>query len=149
MNWAAILWLLLMVLFLVMEGISVMLVSTWFAAGALVALILSLLKVSFPVQLVVFAVVSCGLLALLRPMVQKFLKPKIVKTNVDSVVGSEGTVTVSIDNIAAVGQVKLGAMFWSARSTTGEKIPEGQLIRVDRIEGVKVYVSVAEVSAQV
>ena len=149
MNWAAILWLLLMVIFLVIEGISVMLWSTWFAAGALVSLILSLFKVSFPVQLVVFAVVSCGLLALLRPVVQKYVTPKIVKTNVDSVIGSQGTVLVAIDNIAAEGQVKLGAMYWTARSTTGEKIPEGKLIRVDRVEGVKVYVSVAEIPAEV
>jgi membrane protein implicated in regulation of membrane protease activity len=38
-------------------------------------------------------------------------------------------------------------MYWTARSTSGEKIPEGTLIRADRIEGVKVYVSPAEVPA--
>ena len=149
MNWAAIIWLVLMIVCLMIEGATVTLVSIWFAAGALVALILSLLSVPFHLQVIVFAVVSCGLLALLRPLVQKYLKPKIVKTNVDSVIGSTGTVTISINNIAAVGQVKLGAMIWTARSTTGESIPEGTVIRVDRVEGVKVYVSVAEIPAEV
>jgi membrane protein implicated in regulation of membrane protease activity len=149
MNWAAIIWLILMIVFILMETTTVMLVSVWFAAGALVALILSLFSLPLPVQVIAFAVVSCGLLALLRPMVQKFLKPKIVKTNVDSVIGSTGPVTVAIENNTAVGQVKLGAMYWTARSTTGNPIPEGTLVRVDRVEGVKVYVSTVEVSAKV
>jgi membrane protein implicated in regulation of membrane protease activity len=149
MNWAAIIWLILMIVFILMETTTVMLVSVWFAAGALVALILSLFSLPLPVQVIALAVVSCGLLALLRPMVQKFLKPKIVKTNVDSVIGSTGPVTVAIENNTAVGQVKLGAMYWTARSTTGNPIPEGTLVRVDRVEGVKVYVSTVEVSAKV
>ena len=149
MNWAAIIWLILMIVFILMETTTVMLVSVWFAAGALVALILSLFSLPLPVQVIAFAVVSCGLLALLRPMVQKFLKPKIVKTNVDSVIGSTGPVTVAIENNTAVGQVKLGAMYWTARSTTGNPIPEGTLVRVDRVEGVKVYVSTVEVSTKV
>ena len=140
MNWAAIIWLILMIVFILMETTTVMLVSVWFAAGALVALILSLFSLPLPVQVIAFAVVSCGLLALLRPMVQKFLKPKIVKTNVDSVIGSTGPVTVAIENNTAVGQVKLGAMYWTARSTTGNPIPEGTLVEVEKIEGVKVFV---------
>ena len=104
MNWAAIIWLILMIVFILMETTTVMLVSVWFAAGALVALILSLFSLPLPVQVIAFAVVSCGLLALLRPMVQKFLKPKIVKTNVDSVIGSTGPVTVAIENMESANQ---------------------------------------------
>ena len=89
------------------------------------------------------------MLALLRPLVKKYMTPKIVRTNVDSVVGSTGIVTEAIDNVTAKGQVKLGHMFWTARSTSGETIPEGTLIQVDRIEGVKVFVSQAEVPANV
>ena len=76
MNWAAIIWFVLMIVCLMIEGATVMLVSGWFAAGALVALILSLLSVPFHLQVIVFAVVSCGLLAALRPLVQKCLKPR-------------------------------------------------------------------------
>ena len=94
-------------------------------------------------QAVLFFAVSAVLLACLRPFVRKFIKPKVVATNVDAIVGSTGYVTAPIDNIAAQGQVKLGAMEWSARSTGGEPIPEKTLVKVDRIEGVKVFVTPA------
>ena len=60
-----------------------------------------------------------------------------------------GVVLTDIDNAQAQGQVKLEAMEWTARSTSGEIIPAGAKIRVDRIEGVKVFVSVIEVPAAV
>ena len=149
MNWAAITWLVLMVIFLIVEASTVTMVSLWFAAGSLAAMIISLLGGAIWLQVTAFIVVSAFLLTLLRPLVRKYVTPKLTRTNVDSVIGSTGLVTVAIDNVAAVGQVKLGTMVWTARSTSGEAIPEGTMIRVDRIEGVKVYVSPAEVPANV
>ena len=93
--------------------------------------------------------VSGALLALLWPFIKKFLNPKLEKTNIDAIIGSKGMVTAAIDNVAATGQVKLGAMEWTARSTSGEIIPAGTLIQVDKIEGVKVFVSPAKVSAKI
>ena len=135
------LWLALLIAFLVVEGSTVTLVSIWFSAGSLVAMIVALLGGPFWLQLILFLGVSAGLLALLRPMVRKYIKPKVTATNVDSLIGSQGYVTETVDNIAATGQVKLGAMPWTARSTDGSPIPAGTLIRVDRIEGVKAYVT--------
>ena len=149
MNWAAITWLVLMVIFLIVEASTVTMVSLLFAAGALAAMVISLLSGALWLQVAAFIVVSAILLTLLRPLVRKYVTPKLTRTNVDSVIGSTGLVTVAIDNVAAVGQVKLGAMVWTARSTSGDAIPEGVMIRVDRIEGVKVYVSPAEVPANV
>ena len=149
MNWAAILWLVLMVLFLMAEASTVTLVSLWFAAGSLAAMLVSLLHGPFWLQGAVFAAVSAILLSALRPLVRKHITPKITKTNVDAVVGSTGLVTVAIDNLSAVGQVKLGGMYWTARSTTGAPIPEGAQIRVDRIEGVKAFVSPVNIPAEV
>ena len=136
-----ILWLVLMVVFLIAEGSSVSLVSIWFAAGSFVALIASLLSAPIWAQVLIFLVISGALLAGLRPFVKKFIKPKIVATNADSVIGSAGYVTEDIDNLSARGQVKLGGMFWSARSTSGDPISKDTKITVDRIEGVKVFVS--------
>ena len=149
MNWAAILWLVLIVLFLLVEAGTVAIVSLWFAAGSLAAMIVSLLGGPFWLQVAVFLAVAGVLLAALRPLVRKYFTPKLTKTNVDSVVGSTGLVTVAIDNVSAVGQVKLGAMYWTARSTSGVVIPEGTLVQVDRIEGVKVFVSPAVIPANV
>ncbi len=144
----AFIWLGLLLLFIAIETGTVTLVSIWFAGGALAALIVSLFCPVFWVQSVVFLGVSCVLLLLLRPITKKYFTPKLTKTNVDSVIGSVGKVTQSIDNVAATGQVKLGAMYWTARSTDGEAIPEGTLVCVERIEGVKVFVKKAEIPAE-
>jgi membrane protein implicated in regulation of membrane protease activity len=145
MNWAAINWLLLMVIFLIVEAACpIHLVSIWFAVGALAATIASGLNGPLWLQITLFLVVSGGLLIALWPFVRKFLNPGHSATNVDSIIGSQGYVTAAIDNLNAVGQVKLGGMYWTARSTAGTPIPQGTLIQVDRIEGVKVFVSAAE-----
>lgn len=149
MNWAAILWLVLMVLFLVAEAATVTLVSLWFAAGALAAMIVCLLGGAVWTQTVAFLAVSVVLLLALRPLVRKYVTPKLTATNIDSVIGSTGLVTVAIDNVTAAGQVKLGPMVWTARSSSGAVIPEGTMVRVDKVEGVKVFVSPAEVPANV
>lgn len=149
MKFAAFVWLGLVILFLIAEGATVSLVSLWFAAGAVVAMFAALLGAGAWLQTGLFLVVSGALLLMLRPIVRRYLVPKITPTNVDSLVGSTGLVTEAIDNVTASGQVKLGAMEWTARSTTGENIPQGALIRVDRIEGVKVYVTPANVPEKI
>ena len=140
----AIIWLVLMVIFLVLEAVTVVTVSLWFAVGALVALLVSLIGLELWVQIVLFFIVSAVLLACLRPMVQRHFNPKLSRTNVDALIGSKGYVTADIDNISAAGQVKLGSMEWTARSTDGSIIPAGTLVKVDRVEGVKAFVSPVE-----
>lgn len=141
MDWTWILWLALVIVFLIAESATVSLVSIWFAVGSLGALTASLLNAHLWVQILVFLVLSAGLLASLRPFVKKFIKPKITATNVNSVIGTAGYVTEDIDNLSARGQVKLGGMVWSARSTSGDPICKDTKIKVDRIEGVKVFVT--------
>ena len=141
MNWAAIFWLVMIVVFLLAEAATVTLVSTWFAIGSLAAMLVSLLKAPVWFQISLFVIVSAICLTALRPLVRKHIKPKLTKTNVDAVVGSTGLVTVAIDNVTAAGQVKLGTMEWTARSESGEPIPQGTLVKVVRIEGVKAIVT--------
>ena len=137
-----IIWLILMVAFLVVEAACpIHLVSIWFAAGSLIAMFATMLGAQLWLQVTLFLVVSGGLLVSLWPFVRKFLNPGRSATNVDSVIGTQGYVTAAIDNLNATGQVKLGGMFWTARSSGGKNIPEGTLVRVDKIEGVKVFVS--------
>lgn len=141
MNWAAIFWLVLLVVFLIAEAVTVSLVSLWFAAGALAAILVSALGGATWLQTTVFLAVSALLLMSLRPLVRKYVTPRLAKTNVDAVIGSTGLVTIAIDNVSAAGQVRLGAMEWTARSTSGDPIPVDTQVRVDRIEGVKAFVS--------
>lgn len=150
MNWAVLIWLGLLLVFLIAEAVCAFhLVSIWFAAGALLALFAALAGSAIWLQIAVFLVASCALLALLWPLTRKVLNPGITATNVDSVIGTVGLVTQDIDNLSAQGQVKLGGMYWSARSTSGDPIPAGHKIRVDTIEGVKVFVSFAEETVSV
>ena len=140
----SILWFILMVLFILTEVSTVSMVSIWFVVGALAALIVSFLGGQVWLQIVVFLTVSAVLLLLLRPLAKKYFTPRIVKTNVDSVIGTKGVVLERIDNVAATGRIKLAAMEWSARSTNGTPIEPDTLVRVDRIEGVKVFVTPVE-----
>lgn len=149
MNWAAIIWLILLVVFLGAEAATVSMVSLWFAVSAVVALLVALLGGAVWLQATLFLVISAALLAVLRPLVRRYITPQVTATNVDSVIGSMGRVTADIDNMSAEGQVKLGAMEWTARSTSGKPIPAGTLVKVDRIEGVKAFVTPAEVPESV
>lgn len=143
-----IIWLVLLLVFIFVEASTVGLVSLWFAAGALAALITAMLGGWVWLQVVLFFLVSAGLLLALRPWVKKHFNPKVTPTNVDAVIGMEGLVTADIDNIQAVGQVKLGGVEWSARSADGQPIQAGTRIRVDRVEGVKVFVTALEVAVK-
>ncbi len=150
MELTTIIWAVLIVLFLIVEAsCPIHLVSIWFAAGSLVALIASALHAKLWLQITLFVAVSVVMFALFWPFVKKFLNPKLAKTNVDAMIGSVGLVTVAIDNVAASGQVKLGAMEWTARSTNGTPIAAGTLVRVDKIEGVKAFVTAEAVPAEV
>ena len=142
MNWALYIWLVLMVVFLITEAVcAIHLVSIWFAAGAFVAMIAAALGAGLWLQVTLFLLVSGALLALLWPMVKKFLRPNLKKTNLDSIIGTSGLVTVTVDNLSATGQVKLNGMEWTARSTSGKIIDPNTEVKVDRIEGVKVFVT--------
>ena len=61
-------------------------------------------------------------------------------TNAGRYLGKIGIVTSEINNIAAVGQVKVLGNVWSARSSDGSIIPAGASVLVLRIEGVKLIV---------
>ena len=150
MNWAEIVWFGLLLIFLIVEAACpIHLVSIWFAAGSLVAMIVSFLGGPVWLQITLFVVVAGAMVALLWPFIRKFLNPKLVKTNVDAIIGSRGIVTETVDNTAAVGRAKIGPMEWTVRSTSGDVIQVGTVVTVDRIEGVKAFVSPAEISAGV
>ncbi len=133
-------WLALMVLLLIVEALTAPLVCIWFALGALAALISALFGAAIWLQVVWFLLVSLLTLWLTRPIAVKYLNSRRVATNADRVVGAEGVVTEDIDNIAGTGAVKLDGKEWTARSGSGANIAKGAVVRVERIEGVKLIV---------
>ena len=148
MNIWSIIWLVLMVVFLIMEAATVQLVSTWFAVGALAAMIVALLGAELWLQILVFLTVSIVLLALLWPMVRKHLKPKLVATNADALVGRLCIVTEEIGPLEG-GRVKLGDVTWSARVEAGESIPAGSQVKILRIQGAKLIVEAVKKEVEV
>ena len=135
-----IMWLVLLIGFSAFEAVTVGLTSIWFAAGALVALIAALLGGPLWVQLTLFLAVSLLCLAAVRPLAKKHLNSKVEPTNADRVIGARAQVTEDIDNIHGKGAVVIRGMTWSARSQDGGPIAAGAMVKVLRIEGVKVFV---------
>ena len=135
-----IIWMGLLLFFGIGEALTVGLTSIWFAAGALVALICSLAGGNMALQIILFFVVSALSLAAFRPIMQKYLNNKVEATNVDSIIGREVLVTEKISNLQAAGAVQVSGLTWSARSADNSEIPVGTLVRIQRVEGVKVFV---------
>ena len=136
-------WLIAMVLFGVLEAVTVGLTSIWFALGALGALAAAAAAAPVIVQIVVFLGVSFLTLLLVRPLAQRFVNDRKVATNADRVIGQEAVVTEDIDNIQGRGRVTISGADWTARTEDDQPIPAGSMVRVLRIEGVKVIVAPA------
>ena len=131
----------LLILFAVVEAATVGLVSVWFAAGALAALLASVCTANIWLQIALFLVVSGLAMAGLRPLARKYVLPTVVPTNADRVIGRQAVVTEAIDNLNGKGVVVVFGVAWTARSESGEPIPEGSTVTVNRIEGVKLFVT--------
>ena len=137
----SIIWVVIMVVFLVVEAATAGLTCIWFAIGALAALIAALFGAPIWLQLVWFFVVSVVTLYFTRPLVLKYVNSRSQPTNADMVIGKEALVTEAIDNVESAGAVAVGGKVWTARSENGEPIEVGSIVTVLRIEGVKLIVS--------
>lgn len=136
----SVVWLALLVLFAIAEAVTVGLVSVWFAAGALVALLATFFTSNIWLQIFLFLVVSAVAMAVLRPLARRYVLPTVVPTNADRVIGRQAVVTEAIDNLNGKGAVVVFGVAWTARSEDGAPIPEGTTVTVNRIEGVKLFV---------
>lgn len=134
-------WIIAMVVFLVIEAVTVGIVSVWFAIGALFAMVTAMLDANLWVQITVFLVVSAIALYFTRPLVKKFVNNKVEPTNADMLIGKECRVVETIDNLSGTGAVYVDGKTWTARTVDEKIIPEGQLVKAERIEGVKLIVS--------
>ena len=134
-------WLVMLILCIGIEVLTLGLTTIWFAGGALVAIFASLLYAPIFVQIILFFVVSLVMLFFTRPIAVKYFNKDRIKTNVESMVGRQAIVTEEIDNMKAVGQVTVNGQEWTARSWDERvKIPEGEIVAVKAISGVKLIV---------
>ena len=136
-----VIWIVLLVLFLILEAATVQLVSAWFALGALCALLGNLCGVGVIWQIVLFLIVSAICLIATRPLVKKMTATKIQKTNADRCIGAEAVVLEEINNLKSTGLVKAMGNTWTARAEDGSVIPKDAVVIVRKMDGVKLIVS--------
>ena len=133
-------WIIAVIVFAVVEGMTAGLVTIWFALGALAALLASLFGAPLWLQLVWFFVISVATLIATRPLARKYLNGRTEATNADMYVGKECVVTETIDNIRGTGAVKVAGKVWTARTEEDTIVPVGTKAEALRIEGVKLIV---------
>ena len=132
-----IIWAVLILVFVIVEGISLGLTSIWFAFGALVALISTFFVNSLVVKTTLFLLTSVVLLYFTKPIAKKYLKSGNEKTNVDSLIGLKGIVVEDITKHSD-GQVKVKGQIWTAFSD--EDIDLDEDVIVEEVRGVKMKV---------
>ena len=138
-------WLILFAILLAVEIFTLGLTTIWFAGGALVAFFAALAGANLYVQLILWLVVSVLLLVCTRPVAKKYICKKQEKTNVDSLVGQETVVCEDISNRENTGKVMINGIEWTARAEDPTAMYEkGSIVRILRIEGVKVIVKKGE-----
>ena len=138
----SVIWFIVLVACLVVEISTLGLASIWFAGGALLAMIIAMIGGPLWLQVLIFLVTSVVLLIFTRPIARKYFNKNREKTNVNSKIGKQAIVTVTIDNLKGTGQIITEGMEWTARSLDSSVIEEGAVVTIEKIEGVKAIVSI-------
>jgi membrane protein implicated in regulation of membrane protease activity len=116
------------------------LVSIWFVFGSITGLIAAICGAPIILQVIIFVLVTIITLIATRPIVKKKLNTKVQPTNADRCIGQDGVVIEEINNLAPSGQVKADGKIWTARSFDQSVIPNGTVVTVEKIDGVKLIV---------
>lgn len=130
-------WFIAFVILLIIELVTINLVTIWFAAGAVAAMISTIFTDSLFIQSLIFLGVSFLSLLVTKPFLSKFKKFDIEATNLDRVIGKTGEVVKKIGT-NQYGEVKIFGNVWTASSK--KSIEVGSKVKVLAIEGVKLIV---------
>jgi membrane protein implicated in regulation of membrane protease activity len=136
-------WFIVAVAFLIIEALTVDLVSVWFAASALIMGVVAAIFPELDVwwEIGIFVALSFVLVLSTRKLVKKFFKRKKgQETNLELNIGHTAIVVEEIDNLHEKGSVKINGLIWTARSENGEVIEEGALVVFKSISGNKAFV---------
>ena len=137
---AWIIWLAIFVALIGIEAATMALTTIWFAGGAIVAFFLAILGAGRNIQTAAFFLVSCLLLFFTRPIALKYVNQKTVKTNVEGLIGRKARITALVNNDLGQGTAVVAGQEWTARSEDGSVIPEGTMVEIRSVKGVKLIV---------
>ena len=130
-------WLGIVLFLTLVEASTAGLVTIWFVASGIVAMIISIFIDNYLVQFSVFVLLGILLLITTRKYLVKLLGNKDEKTNLDRVVGMTAIVTKEISKNNP-GEVKVDGKYWTAISD--KKIKVQSTVKVLGIDGVKLSV---------
>ena len=134
-------WAVLFVVMVLLELLTLGLTTIWFAAGAIAAIFAQFLGAPFVIQAIIFLVVSIALRYLEAPWARRYFNKDRIKTNAQSLIGKQAVITEPINNLQSRGRVIVDGMEWSARySGDSGCAPEGTVVRIKDIQGVKLIV---------
>ena len=133
-------WLAVIVVTVVIEGITLDMVSVWFTAGAIVPLILAAVgAVGWEIQLIIFIVVSTVLILTLRKVTKRLLFKNGSKEQINTIIGKQ-TKMIEDATEDTMGSIKINDVVWSAKSEKDETIKKGELVEIIRVSGNKAIV---------
>lgn len=137
----SIIWGLIIILLLLLELVTVNVMTIWYAFSACISLVLTFLNNNisgnFTIQLFICFFIGTLLLVFLRKKAIKFLKDKSVITSVDKLIGEQAVVTKRITK-TKYGEVKVRRRTWTAYGD--KKIDIGQVVEILQVDGVKLKV---------
>ncbi|PPL16934.1 NfeD family protein [Microterricola pindariensis] len=136
-----IIWLVLILLFLTIEIMTLELTFLMIAVGSIGGLVAGLFGAPWWLQLIVAAILAVLLLTVIRPPLLRRLRSggDPARSNVDALLGLDGTVVASIGGEFGIGQVKLAnGETWTARLspiTEQRTVAAGERVLVTSIDG--------------
>ena len=134
-------WLAAMIVLIIIEIVTVGLTTIWFAIGALVAIIVSMLGGGIILQMTVFLLVSLGMLIFTRPLAIRYINNTRTRTHYEGIIGKVVRITQDVDNIAGQGSAVVNGQEWTVRAVEDQnKIAAGSLAKVVDIKGVRLIV---------
>lgn len=142
MQFMELIWIAMIVVFGILEAVTVQFVCIWFAGGALCSFIAALCGADTTWQSIIFVFASALFLIFTRPIVRKLTKNVGEPTNADSLIGKNAVVTKAPDAFGDGGQAKIAGNFWSF--TSADHLEKDDVVTVEKIEGVKLVVKKQE-----
>ncbi len=142
-TWMWAVWLGILILALILEAATAALVSIWFAAGALVAIVFSLIPDFTPwwAVLLIFLGVSGLAFLLIRPIWSKRNARNKVPSNVDEMIGKKGVIKSPIEPLKS-GEIEVNGIIWTAiANEENESFAINEVARIVAIEGNKLLVA--------
>lgn len=136
-------WLGITIIAIIIEVITIDLVSVWFAAGSITALIANLLGISQTIQIALFIIITIICAIIVRPLAKKYMRGNIERTNFDRVIGKHGLITKTI-TADSKGEVKVMSTLWLASSIDNTTINEGEYCEILAVEGAHLVVKKIE-----